>query len=531
MPFRLLPAALGLAGIVALAGSGARERPACTGGRVGQRARHQRAGRLHHRHGRRPHSRFATVHGHRRRLSGRAEADSRRRRGDRELRRQHHRRPALPGHRRRRLRRATGSGERSQGDGLGSGRTLEQSRRRIRLRRFPRNEPPPRRGRRGLRGCRREVTPPARAARFFSTPKGRVGPGSRPRPAYAAAIMAEPGAWRVPGRGGQSALRFNSDLRDAGGFVAGGQDDLRSLSRTARDGTDRPTTRRAKSRLLGERFRKAPAGVNEALLHLHAESNRSSRRRPPRSPRASTRSDFISVAIHAHQFADAAGGERGSIRPKRAISTPIPAWPISCRSSRRRRSTPAPMSCKAPASTCFRGSKSTKDGRSFMASASSSVKWTSWGFQDWEGAVAARRTARRSSTISMVAVSRFEKGQLAEVRLYPVQLTDDGVRMAHRGVPRLASPAAAQRILTRLQKLSQPFGTTIAIEGNYRRDSNGAAHQFRQLTADSSPHARNDQRRTRRIRRDPFWLCEFGEFRVPRRDVVVSALGGLRQSG
>ena len=66
----------------------------------------------------------------------------------------------------------------------------------------------------------------------------------------------------------------------------------------------------------------------------------------------------------------------------------------------------------------------------------------------------------------MVAVSRFEKGQLAEVRLYPVQLTDDGVRMAHRGVPRLASPAAAQRILTRLQKLSQPFGTTIAIEGN-----------------------------------------------------------------
>ena len=67
---------------------------------------------------------------------------------------------------------------------------------------------------------------------------------------------------------------------------------------------------------------------------------------------------------------------------------------------------------------------------------------------------------------SIVAVSRFDKGQLAEVRLYPVQLTDDGVRMAHRGVPRLASPATAQRILTRLQKLSQPFGTTIAIEGN-----------------------------------------------------------------
>ena len=74
--------------------------------------------------------RFATVHGPRRRLSGRAEADSRRRCRHRQLRRQHHRRPALPGHRRRRLRRTTGSGERSQGHGLGSGRALEQSRRR-----------------------------------------------------------------------------------------------------------------------------------------------------------------------------------------------------------------------------------------------------------------------------------------------------------------------------------------------------------------------------------------------------------------
>jgi poly-gamma-glutamate synthesis protein (capsule biosynthesis protein) len=67
---------------------------------------------------------------------------------------------------------------------------------------------------------------------------------------------------------------------------------------------------------------------------------------------------------------------------------------------------------------------------------------------------------------SVIAISRFEKGELAEVRLHPVQLTDDGVRMAHRGVPRLASADTAQRILKRLQKLSAPYGTTIAIEGN-----------------------------------------------------------------
>ena len=38
--------------------------------------------------------------------------------------------------------------------------------------------------------------------------------------------------------------------------------------------------------------------------------------------------------------------------------------------------------------------------------------------------------------------------------------------MAHRGLPRVASAPVAQRILTRLQKLSAPLGTTIAIENN-----------------------------------------------------------------
>jgi hypothetical protein len=66
---------------------------------------------------------------------------------------------------------------------------------------------------------------------------------------------------------------------------------------------------------------------------------------------------------------------------------------------------------------------------------------------------------------SIVAVSRFEHGQVSEIRLHPLELTDD-VRMAHRGIPRLASPQMAQRILTRLQKLSAPLGTTITIEGN-----------------------------------------------------------------
>jgi poly-gamma-glutamate synthesis protein (capsule biosynthesis protein) len=40
------------------------------------------------------------------------------------------------------------------------------------------------------------------------------------------------------------------------------------------------------------------------------------------------------------------------------------------------------------------------------------------------------------------------------------------MRGADRGVPRLATPPVARTILERLQRLSAPFGTTIAIEQN-----------------------------------------------------------------
>jgi poly-gamma-glutamate synthesis protein (capsule biosynthesis protein) len=66
---------------------------------------------------------------------------------------------------------------------------------------------------------------------------------------------------------------------------------------------------------------------------------------------------------------------------------------------------------------------------------------------------------------SVVAVSRYDKGQLREVRLYPIDGRADGV-VAELGHPRLSPPAIARTILERLQKLSAPFNTKIAIEGN-----------------------------------------------------------------
>ena len=62
----------------------------------------------------------------------------------------------------------------------------------------------------------------------------------------------------------------------------------------------------------------------------------------------------------------------------------------------------------------------------------------------------------------VITVSRFEHGQLSEIRLYPVYLQAD--RSADRGVPRLASPQMAHVILDRLQNLCRPFGTTLEIK-------------------------------------------------------------------
>ena len=64
---------------------------------------------------------------------------------------------------------------------------------------------------------------------------------------------------------------------------------------------------------------------------------------------------------------------------------------------------------------------------------------------------------------SVVASTRFVKGQLAEIRLQPIDLGYTA-RGADRGVPRPATPEVARTILERLQRLSQPFGTRIAIE-------------------------------------------------------------------
>jgi poly-gamma-glutamate capsule biosynthesis protein CapA/YwtB (metallophosphatase superfamily) len=63
---------------------------------------------------------------------------------------------------------------------------------------------------------------------------------------------------------------------------------------------------------------------------------------------------------------------------------------------------------------------------------------------------------------SIVAVSRFSEGRLAEILIYPVDMKFDGP-FHDIGVPRLARGAVARRILERVRDRSQAFGTVVEI--------------------------------------------------------------------
>ena len=76
---------------------------------------------------------------------------------------------------------------------------------------------------------------------------------------------------------------------------------------------------------------------------------------------------------------------------------------------------------------------------------------------------------------SVIALSKYDRGQLMEVRLYPMEGRFNGP-VAQLGIPRSAPPEVAQRILIRLQSLSKAFGTSIEIEGNVGVIRSSAAH-------------------------------------------------------
>jgi poly-gamma-glutamate synthesis protein (capsule biosynthesis protein) len=80
--------------------------------------------------------------------------------------------------------------------------------------------------------------------------------------------------------------------------------------------------------------------------------------------------------------------------------------------------------------------------------------------------VATVRLEQPHNMEALLTTSRFESGRLAEVRIYPVDVGQEGRPYSRMGIPMTPSPAMAQRVLAKLQKFSDQFGTKIAIESN-----------------------------------------------------------------
>jgi Bacterial capsule synthesis protein PGA_cap len=65
---------------------------------------------------------------------------------------------------------------------------------------------------------------------------------------------------------------------------------------------------------------------------------------------------------------------------------------------------------------------------------------------------------------ALLAVTRFERGRLIEVRVYPVDVGKGYRPISKIGIPLMPTPEVAREILEKVQRLSKPFGTNMTIE-------------------------------------------------------------------
>lgn len=300
----------------------------------------------------------------------------------------------------------------------------------------------------------------ARSARFVSTPKGRVGMVATAG-SFSAAVMAEQGRGEWPGRGGQSALRttrtfvsppslwqsvvnIRSAFPNGTGFYAAPFSDTQIT-------------------ILGERFRLDPSAKEPYYSFEMNQRDLDDILAAVREGKM--RSDFITVAIHSHHFRDAKGGERGPNTPENegldtnsSIADYLPVF--------------AKATIDAGADLfqgtgvhTLRGIEIYKGRPIFYGLGEFFRQMDTVGLSGMGPLNRGEANSPPLKYESVVALSQFDRGQLSQIRLHPIEITDN-VRMAHRGIPYLAKPETAQRILARLQKLSAPLGTTIAIEQN-----------------------------------------------------------------
>lgn len=303
----------------------------------------------------------------------------------------------------------------------------------------------------------------AKAARFYSSARGRVGmvavSDHEPRAQQAR------GEW--PGVGGLSPLRVNryfmlpeeswdslQQLRDhfpnGTGFYASGANTSSQID------------------FIGNQFRKASPGVSEAYYHY--EINQQDLTDTLTSIReGKLKSDLVTVAIHAHHFLDAKGGYRGEgIPPSEHLDTNssiadyLPVFAHAAIDN-------GADVFQGTGVHALRGIEIYNNRPVFYGLGEFIRQMDVIGLAGQGGPerdVGPPDAEFPVKFESVIAISEFAGGNLKEVRLHPVEARYDETKLALRGIPRIAPPAIAQRILRRLQELSAPLGTTIEIEGN-----------------------------------------------------------------
>lgn len=302
----------------------------------------------------------------------------------------------------------------------------------------------------------------ARAARFVSSKRGRVGMvAAADYQPYAAPMSGE---W--PGRGGLSPLRVQRQFM----VPQSDWDSVKTLRDLFPNGTShfaRGANTEEHIQFLGQSFRKAEPDVTEP--HFEFEVNQTDVRDLMTAVTEGKRiSDLITVAIHSHHFHDSRGGYRGvGLEEGEHLDTnpSIPGYlPVF---SRQAIDNGADIIQGTGVHT-LRGIEIYKNRPIFYGLNEFIRQMDVIGLAGRDAPGRAVGPAGFEEIPvkyeSIIAINEFRNNDLYEIRLHPIELGYEEEKLARRGIPVLAPPEVAQRILKRLQMLSEPLGTTIIIE-------------------------------------------------------------------
>ena len=151
----------------------------------------------------------------------------------------------------------------------------------------------------------------ARAARFYTASTGRVGMVAT---TSTGTVPARPARGEWPGVGGYSNLGVTRSFM----IPADSWEAVRTIRDHFPNGTGfyaRGANTNDHIQVLGEHFRKAPAGVS-APFYAYEMNQRDLQDVLAAVREGKMRSDFITVAIHSHHFRDTKGGYRGHNVPE-----------------------------------------------------------------------------------------------------------------------------------------------------------------------------------------------------------------------